>query len=42
MIERNDELTLTPKHFLIRQIGGEGGDIVIANAGTTVFNAKDR
>jgi hypothetical protein len=35
----NDELVLTPNHFLIGQMGG---DIVPENVDTTVFNAKKR
>ena len=35
----NDELVLTPNHFLIGQMGG---DIVPENVDTTVFNAKNR
>ena len=35
----NDELVLTPNHFLIGQMGG---DIVPENVDTTVFNANNR
>lgn len=35
----NDELVLTPNHFLIGQMGG---DVVPENVDTTVFNAKNR
>ena len=35
----NDELVLTPNHFLLGQMGG---DIVPENVDTTVFNAKNR
>ena len=35
----NDELVLTPNHFLIGQVGG---DVVPENVDTTIFNAKNR
>ncbi|CAB4012465.1 Hypothetical predicted protein, partial [Paramuricea clavata] len=35
----NDELVLTPNHFLIGQMGG---DVVHENVDTTVFNAQKR